>query len=53
MAPLSKFWDAEAYHQGYFRLNPDNPYIATVSAHKVERVRKLFPQDLKTNLPTL
>jgi len=47
VAPLSKFWDAEDYHQGYYRLHPENPYITNVSAHKVEHVRKLFPQDLK------
>jgi peptide-methionine (S)-S-oxide reductase len=53
VVPFSQFWDAEGYHQGYFRLNPDNPYIANVSAHKVEHVRKLFPQDLKPGLPNL
>jgi peptide-methionine (S)-S-oxide reductase len=45
--PLSTFWDAEDYHQGYYRLHPENPYITNVSAHKVEHVRKLFPQELK------
>jgi peptide-methionine (S)-S-oxide reductase len=53
VVPFSQFWDAEGYHQGYFRLNPDNPYIANVSAHKVEHVRERFPQDLKANLPNL
>ena len=53
VVPLAKFWPAEEYHQGYFRLHPDNPYIANVSAHKVEHVRQLFPQDLKANLPVL
>jgi peptide-methionine (S)-S-oxide reductase len=53
VVPFAQFWDAEGYHQGYFRLNPDNPYIANVSAHKVEHVRKLFPQDLKPGLPNL
>ena len=53
VVPFTKFWNAEDYHQGYFRLHPDNPYIANVSAHKVEHVRQLFPQDLKANLPVL
>ncbi|MDO7886081.1 peptide-methionine (S)-S-oxide reductase MsrA [Hymenobacter cheonanensis] len=53
VVPFTQFWDAEAYHQGYYRLNPDNPYIANVSEHKVAHVRKLFPQDLKANLPNL
>ncbi|MBO2031984.1 peptide-methionine (S)-S-oxide reductase MsrA [Siccationidurans ginsengisoli] len=53
VVPFTQFWDAEGYHQGYFRLNPDNPYITNVSAHKVEHVRQRFPQDLKAALPVL
>jgi peptide-methionine (S)-S-oxide reductase len=53
VVPFSQFWDAEGYHQGYYRLNPDNPYITNVSARKVEHVRERFPQDLKANLPNL
>ena len=53
VAPLTQFWPAEAYHQGYYRLNPDNPYIINVSEHKVAHVRKLFPQDLKADLPAM
>jgi peptide-methionine (S)-S-oxide reductase len=47
VVPFKQFWPAEDYHQGYYRLHPDNPYITNVSAHKVEHVRKQFPQDLK------
>jgi peptide-methionine (S)-S-oxide reductase len=47
VVPLSQFWDAEDYHQGYYRLHPENPYITTVSARKVEHVRERFPQELK------
>jgi len=53
VAPLKEFWPTEGYHQGYYRLNLDSPYIINVSEHKVAHVRKLFPQDLKTNLPAL
>ena len=53
VAPFTEFWPAEDYHQGYYRLNPDNPYISTVSAHKVAHVRKEFPQCLKPGLPAL
>jgi len=53
VVPFSQFWDAEDYHQGYYRLNTDNPYIANVSARKVEHVRERFSQDLKANLPNL
>ena len=50
VVPFKQFWDAEDYHQGYYRLHPENPYIATVSARKVEHVRQKFPQDLKQPL---
>ena len=48
--PLQKFWPAEDYHQGYYRLHPENPYIAHVSAGKVEHVRREFAKDLKSPL---
>ncbi|WP_426058712.1 peptide-methionine (S)-S-oxide reductase MsrA [Hymenobacter sp. B1770] len=48
--PLKKFWPAEDYHQGYYRLHPENPYIAHVSAKKVEHVQKEFAKDLKSPL---
>jgi peptide-methionine (S)-S-oxide reductase len=47
VVPFKQFWPAEDYHQGYYRLHPENPYITNVSAHKVAHVRKQFPQDLK------
>lgn len=47
VAPLTKFWPAEDYHQGYYRLNPDQGYIATVSRKKVEHFRQEFPQLVK------
>ena len=47
VVPFQQFWDAEDYHQGYYRLHPENPYIEAVSARKVEHVRQKFPQDLK------
>ena len=50
MVPLQKFWPAEDYHQGYYRLHPENPYITNVSAHKVEHVQQAFAKDLKNPL---
>lgn len=47
LVPLTKFWPAEDYHQGYFRLHPDNPYISNVSAHKVAHVQQVFPKLIK------
>ena len=37
------FYDAEAYHQHYAALHPDEPYIAINDAPKVRRLQKLFP----------
>ena len=37
------FYDAEAYHQHYAALHPDEPYIAINDAPKVQRLQKLFP----------
>ncbi len=48
--PFQKFWPAEDYHQGYYRLHPENPYIVNVSAHKVEHVQRVFAKDLKSPL---
>jgi peptide-methionine (S)-S-oxide reductase len=41
--PLAAFYPAEAYHQSYARLHPDNPYIVINDAPKVAHLRQLFP----------
>src|ERR1700759_4034369 len=41
------FYPAEKYHQGYYRLNGDNPYIANVSVPKVLKFRKAEKAELK------
>lgn len=43
LAPLDKFYTAEAYHQNYSVNNPQNPYIAHVSDPKVAKLKKLYP----------
>ena len=50
VVPMQKFWPAEDYHQGYYRLHPENPYITNVSARKVEHVQRAFAKDLKNPL---
>jgi peptide-methionine (S)-S-oxide reductase len=50
VTPMKTFWPAEDYHQGYFRLHPNEPYIAHVSQAKVDHVRKLFKNELKNPL---
>ena len=43
VAPLAAFYPAEAYHQNYAALHPNNPYIAINDAPKVTHLRELFP----------
>ena len=43
VVPLTEFYAAEAYHQNYAALHPDNPYIAFNDAPKVEHLRAEFP----------
>lgn len=43
VVPLQAFYPAEAYHQNYATLHPDNPYIAINDGPKVEHLRKQFP----------
>ncbi len=43
VAPLEKFYTAEAYHQDYAEHNRSNPYIVHVSDPKVEKLKKMYP----------
>lgn len=43
VVPLQAFYPAEAYHQHYFNLHPDNPYIVYNDAPKVAHLQQLFP----------
>jgi peptide-methionine (S)-S-oxide reductase len=47
VVPLTKFFKAEDYHQGYFRTNPNQPYCAAVVGPKVAKFRKKFLEKLK------
>jgi len=47
VAPLEKFYEAEAYHQDYAARNPRQPYVAYTAAPKVEKLRKNFGDRLK------
>ena len=44
---LKYFYKAEDYHQDYFDNNKDAPYCSYVVAPKVEKFRKVFPDNLK------
>jgi peptide-methionine (S)-S-oxide reductase len=43
VVPLKAFYEAEAYHQNYATLHPDNPYIAINDAPKVVHLKQLLP----------
>ncbi|HZQ59957.1 MAG TPA: peptide-methionine (S)-S-oxide reductase MsrA [Casimicrobiaceae bacterium] len=43
VAPLDKFYAAEAYHQNYLALHPDQPYIVYNDLPKLDALRKEFP----------
>ena len=43
VVPLKAFYPAEAYHQNYASLHPDDPYIVFNDAPKVAHLRQQFP----------
>lgn len=47
VVPFKAFYPAEKYHQGYYRLHGDNPYITNVSEPKVMKFRKAMHAELK------
>ncbi len=47
LSVASPFYPAEAYHQEYFALNPNQGYCRMVVAPKVEKFSKTFPERLK------
>jgi peptide-methionine (S)-S-oxide reductase len=49
IAPLTRFWPAEAEHDDYFRRNPWSGYCRAVVAPKVAKFRKSFSDRLKAS----
>ena len=47
VAPFTTFWRAEDYHQGYEKLHPDQPYVATVSKRRYDAFAAKFRDLLK------
>ena len=45
VGPLEGFYPAEAYHQDYLTLHPNQPYIAYNDLPKVENLKKIFAQN--------
>src|ERR1700752_3465497 len=52
VSPLEGFFAAEAYHQDYLTLHPNQPYIAYNDLPKIENLKKLFA-DNYVEKPTL
>lgn len=47
VVPFTVFYNAEDYHQGYFRQNTEQPYCQAVVSPKVAKFRKHFAGKLK------
>ena len=45
LGPLEAFYAAEAYHQDYLTLHPNQPYIVFNDIPKVENLKKIFADD--------
>jgi len=52
IGPLEAFYPAEAYHQDYLTLHPNQPYIAINDIPKVENLKKIFAENY-VEKPTL
>lgn len=44
VVPLQQFYPAEAHHQNYLAMHPNQPYIVINDLPKVERLQKIFPE---------
>lgn len=42
LTKFEKFWPAEAYHQGYYNANPNQPYCSAVVGPKIQKFKKHF-----------
>jgi len=49
LAPLGPFWQAEDYHQDFFRKNPTQGYCLAVAVPKVSKVRQSFSDYLQVS----
>ncbi len=44
LTPLQAFYPAEAYHQDYATLHPNQPYIARFDLPKIANLKRLMPE---------
>ncbi|MFV1968892.1 MAG: peptide-methionine (S)-S-oxide reductase MsrA, partial [Pirellulaceae bacterium] len=48
ISPITKFFPAEQYHQDYYAQNPQQRYCSMMIKPKVEKVRRVFRDKLKS-----
>jgi peptide-methionine (S)-S-oxide reductase len=48
IVPFTEFYRAEGYHQNYFEENPSQPYCRAIIRPKVDKVKQVFQDKLKT-----
>ena len=47
LSPTSIFYEAEAYHQNYYKSHPNEGYCSVIIAPKVAKLRKVFAEKLR------
>jgi len=47
IVPFTNFYEAEDYHQNYYRTNPDQTYCRLVIDPKIRKFHKDFQAKLK------
>lgn len=47
ITPLTTFWPAEEYHQGFYRRNPNQGYCRAMIAPKMQKLRAKYRERLK------
>jgi len=47
ISPLINFYEAEDYHQDYYRFNPDQPYCRVIIAPKIKKFTAKYQKKLK------
>ena len=53
ISKLEKFYPAEQYHQGYYDVNPDQPYCSAVVGPKIAKFKKYYGEKGMLNTETV
>jgi peptide-methionine (S)-S-oxide reductase len=51
IVPFTEFYRAEGYHQSYYDNNTDQRYCRLIIGPKLEKLKKVFQDKLKTGVP--